>query len=479
MRSSSRPSPTLGSCLPIDPRPLTFGQPPGPTPLPRPAPARLLRHVPHCGFAPIATDIAFLRDTLGFARRVQARCGPVARGMLFARDQVLLFSPEGSETALFDRAGVFSARGGWEPLLGQLFPGGLILRDGAEHREHRRLMLPALRRDELAAGLDRMGPDIDRAMAGWLDDGGVEVHGAVQRLTLDIACDVFIGTRLHDEVRAIHRDFRWLVEASAAILRLPLPGTRWRRGREARQRLLRFLGGRLQRTGVIEPGAAAPDLFTRLVALAAAEPELIDAPALLDHFVFLLMAAHDTTTSLVSSAIGLLADHPQWQQRLREETRSLGDGPASLPLLARHAGLQAVMRETLRLVPPIPTLSRQATAAFSVHGVDLPAGTLVTVFPLAAQRDPRFWSDPDRFDPDRFSPDRAEDRRHPFAFTPFGGGAHACLGQHFAIMQAGAMLRSLLQRARFERADARSVQRFAPIAHPVPGLRIRLRPVAG
>lgn len=444
----------------------------------RPAPARALRHVPHCGVAPIATDLAFLRDTLGFARRVQARCGPVARGMLFARDQVLLFSPEGSEVALFDRAGVFSARGGWEPLLGALFPGGLILRDGAEHRDHRRLMLPALRRDELAASLARMAPDVDAAVHGWSAAEGVEVHAAVKRLTLDIAADVFIGTRLRDEVEAVNRDFVELVDASAAIVRLPLPFTRWTRGRRARWRLLAFLQQRLRRLRRGEL-ASGPDLFSRLVALAAAEPDGIDDAALLDHFVFLLMAAHDTTASAVTQAIGLLAQHPTWQSRLREETRALDDGPPTLALLARHTQLQAVLRETLRLVPPIPTLSRQALAPFTIHGVDLPAGTLVTVFPLAAHRDPRFWSDPDRFDPDRFSPERAEDRRHPFAWTPFGGGAHSCLGQHFALMQAAAILRSLLRAGRFERLGPPPRQRFAPIAHPSPDLRLRLQPVSG
>ena len=442
------------------------------------APARAFRHVPHCGVAPIATDVAFLRDTLGFARRVQARCGPVARGMLFARDQVLLFSPEGSEVALFDRAGVFSARGGWEPLLGALFPGGLILRDGAEHREHRRLMLPALRRDELAASLARMAPDVEAAALGWAAAGQVAVHAAVKRLTLDIAADVFIGTRLRDEVDEVNRDFVQLVDASAAILRLPIPFTRWNRGRQARWRLLAFLQHRLRRLrrGELPPGQ---DLFSRLAGLAAAEPDVIDDAALLDHLVFLLMAAHDTTASAVASAIGFLAVHPTWQERLREETMALDAGPPTLALLAQHTTLQAVLRETLRLVPPIPTLSRQALAPFSVHGLDLPGGTLVTVFPLTAHRDPRFWTDPDRFDPARFAPDRAEDRGHPFAWTPFGGGAHSCLGQHFALMQAAAVLRALLRAGRFELAGPAPEQRFAPIAHPRPDLMLRLRPLVG
>lgn len=435
-----------------------------------------LRAIPHCGVAPIATDIAFLRDTLGFARRVQARCGPLARGMLFARDQVLGFSAEASEAALFDRPGAFSARGGWQPLLGELFPGGLILRDGAEHREHRRLMLPALRRDELAAHLARMAPRIDAAVDGWLAAGGVELHHAVKTLTLDIATDVFIGARLRDEVDVLNRDFVALVDASAAILRLPLPMTRYTRGRRARTRLVAFLRARLAglRDGRVEPGG---DLLSRLAALAAAEPDTIDDAALVDHLVFLWMAAHDTTASAVTHAVGLLADHPDWQDRLRDEALAADDGPPTVESLQRQAEAVAVLRETLRLYPPIPTLSRQATAPVELHGRLLPAGTLLTVFPLAVQRDARWWPQPDRFDPSRFAAGRADPTRHPFAWSPFGGGAHACLGQHFAMMQATALLRALLRRARVRRADGRPpATRFAPIAHPVPGLRLRLRP---
>jgi cytochrome P450 len=446
--------------------------------LPPPPPRSALATIPHCGVAPIATDILFLRDTLAFARRIQARCGPVARGMLFARDQVLLLSAEGSEAALFDRAGAFSARGGWEPLLGKLFPGGLILRDGAEHREHRRLMLPALRRDELAAHLVRMAPHIEAAVEGWLSEGTVEIHGAVKRLTLDIAADVFIGTRLRDEVDAINRDFVALVDASAAIVRLPLPGLRYTRGLNARARLVRFLRDRLAALrGGTQLGGA--DLLSRLAMLAADEPETIDDDALVDHLVFLLMAAHDTTTSAVTQAIGLLADHPDHQAALRDEALAEPDGPPTPESLQRQAACGRVLRETLRLYPPIPTLSRLAVAPVALHGHVLPPGTMVTAFPLLVQRDPRWWSNPDRFDPDRFAPHRAEDRRHPFAWSPFGGGAHACLGQHFATLQATAILRALLRRATIERpAGAPPALRFAPIAHPVPGLPVRLRRIA-
>jgi cytochrome P450 len=446
--------------------------------LPAPTGAAALRAIPHCGIAPIATDIAFLRDTLGFARRVQARCGPLARGMLFARDQVLGFSAEASEAALFDRAGAFSARGGWQPLLGELFPGGLILRDGAEHREHRRLMLPALRRDELAAHLARMAPRIESAVDGWLAAGGVELHHAVKTLTLDIATDVFIGARLRDEVAALNRDFVALVDASAAILRLPIPLTRYTRGRQARTRLVAFLRARLAglRDGRVEPGG---DLLSRLAALAAAEPDTIRDAELVDHLVFLWMAAHDTTASAVTHAVGLLADHPAWQARVRDEAIALGDDAPTLESLQRQTEANAVLRETLRLFPPIPTLSRQATAPVELHDQLLPAGTMLTVFPLAVQRDARWWPDPDRFDPARFAPGNSDGSRHPFAWSPFGGGAHACLGQHFAMMQATAILRALLRRSRVERAGCvRPATRLAPIAHPVPGLSLRVLPLA-
>jgi len=437
------------------------------------APWHALAHLPHCGHAPLAVDLALLRDTLGFARGVQRRAGPVSRAMLVGRPQALLMSAAALEVVLGDTAGGVSAAGGWAPFLGELFPRGLILRDGDDHRTHRRRMLPALRRDALERHLARMAPRIDAAVGAWVRAGRLDLHDAVRRLTLDIASDVFLGVRDAAEVTAAHHDFVQLVDASAAVLRWRVPFTRYGRGLAARARLAAFLRARIPQRRA-EPG---DDLFSQLCLLRDEDGLAFDDDEIVDHMIFLWMAAHDTTRSAITSAARALALEPAWQDRLRDEVRAQGATQPPTPAsLAGLGTLDAVLRESLRLFPPIPTLARQLLAPMEIEGHPLPAGTLVTLFLLAVQRDERWWPEPDRFDPGRFT--RSDPARHRYAWVPFGGGAHMCLGQHFAMMQGRAVLRALVQRARWRltgRAGTAHMT-FAPIAHPPGGLPVELRP---
>jgi cytochrome P450 len=439
---------------------------------------RALSHLPHCGYAPLHVDLALLRDTLGFARRVQQRAGSVSRAILVGRPQALLMSADALETVLADTSGRVSAAGGWAPFLGELFPRGLIMRDGEDHRLHRRRMLPALRRDALDQHLARMAPRVDAAVDGWVQAGQLDLHDAFRRLTLDLASDVFLGVRETADVEAAHHDFVQLVDASAAILRLPEPWrrhTRYGRGLAARARLSAFLRSRIAARRD-DPGG---DLFSQLCVLRDEDGLAFDDEEIIDHMIFLWMAAHDTTRSALTTATRALALDEAWQERLRDELGA-GDAARALPDLDALNRLQALgwsIKEALRLFPPIPTLARQLRADMEVDGQHLPAGTVVTLFLLAVQRDPRWWPEPDRFDPERFSPERADAQRHRYAWVPFGGGAHMCLGQHFAQMQARLVLRSLLVRSRWQLpADqVKARMAFAPIAHPPAGLRVQLR----
>ena len=89
---------------------------------------------------------------------------------------------------------------------------------------------------------------------------------------------------------------------------------------------------------------------------------------------------------------------------------------------------------------------------------------------------PSLWSDPYRFDPERFSPARQEDRRHAFAWTPFGGGAHMCIGQHFASLQVKAIMHRLLLSYRWSTSPGYTMPvQWVPIAKPGDGLPVTLQ----
>ena len=104
-----------------------------------------------------------------------------------------------------------------------------------------------------------------------------------------------------------------------------------------------------------------------------------------------------------------------------------------------------VFQETLRFYPSVMILNRRTTRDVEVGGYEIPANTVVMISPPFTHRMEEWWTNPLEFDPMRFSPDRAEHKRHGFSYIPFGGGAHKCIGMHFAMMNAKLYLFRLLK----------------------------------
>ena len=138
---------------------------------------------------------------------------------------------------------------------------------------------------------------------------------------------------------------------------------------------------------------------------------------------------------------------------------------------------EMAFKETMRMKPPVPSIPRRATRDFSFKGYAIPAGTLVGINPLFTHHMPEIWPDPETFDPMRFT-DEASRSRHRFAFVPFGGGAHMCLGLHFANMQAKCFARHFLQNLRVALPPGTTPDwQMWPIPKPRDGLQVTLSPV--
>jgi cytochrome P450 len=394
--------------------------------------------------------------------------GPVARTVIGGQPHVVLLSAQALETVLLDRERVFSAKGGWSSLMGDLFPRGLLLRDGEEHRHHRRLMLPSMKRDALNGYLQRMEAPVRAIVREWLHKGQLPRMGlpAMRHLALSRAADLLLALQDTAEVRAAEHDFGELVEASTALLRLPLIGRRYARGLKARERLVAQLMS-LTRARRAQPG---PDLLSQLVQARDEDGRQLQDDEVVDHLVFLMMAAHDTTASALTSALALLAVNPEWQDRLRDELACEDPQQDLMTRLAARQQMGRVIREVLRLNPPVAFLQRQTLAEVEVDGVRLPSGTLLTLVPLHVQRDPQWWPDPDAFRPER------DAAAHPYAWTPFGGGAHLCLGLHLADFQMRLVLGELLRHAKCVLPSSITPHwRHAPITHPVDQIPLTLQ----
>ncbi len=190
-----------------------------------------------------------------------------------------------------------------------------------------------------------------------------------------------------------------------------------------------------------------------------------------------MMAAHDTLTSSLTSTLYHLAKYPEWQERLRAEILAVrADAGPTLPFerLGDLEQTEWAFKEALRLFPPVPSIPRRALRDFEFAGVRIPAGTHVGVNPMYTHRMAEYWEEPEVFDPSRFSHNRSKGR-HKYAWVPFGGGAHMCIGLHFAYMQMKAFFYTLLSEYRVTVPDGYSCDfQMFPIPKPKDGLPVRL-----
>ncbi len=423
----------------------------------------------------VASAARMRTDMLSRLRELHEHYGPIVTEIAFPFRMVNLAGPDANRLVLTDRERVFSAERPWTQIMGRIFPNGLLLKDGAEHRHHRKIMHLAFKRPALRTYAERMNPMIQARLDDWeFEEGPLSMFRAFKELTLDMASSIFLGEDPGPQSRAMNRAFENMVAASMSRVRLRIPGLEFTRGLEGREFMIRFLGDRIAK----KRAADGTDMFTRLSVAVTADGERFGDDEVVDHMIFLMMAAHDTTTSTLCSMTWLLARHPEWQERVREESDRFGRDFVGLDDVDALPELGWVMKETLRRYPPLPVIPRVATSAFSFGGYRIPARTMVVISPIHTHHMPEWWEDPFRFDPERFSPGRQEHERHSHSRIPFGGGPHHCLGFRFAELQVKAVMHQMLRRVRWRVPEGYEMPvQQAPISKPIDGLPVRLESI--
>jgi cytochrome P450 len=432
----------------------------------------LLRHI-----------AAMRRDLVGYLMELEKRHGSVWRTPMGKGGIISMVGPDALELVLKNRDGAFSSALGWEPFIGKVFPGAIMAMDGDDHRYQRRIMQVAFRKSALRTYLDQMAPAIDTGIDAWLpqktnEETSGETHAAtrqmfplLKQLTLDLAASVFMGVELGRSAVKLNKAFVATVEASMAVLRIPIPGFKMWRGVRGRKLLVERFRELLPEKRAVHTS----DFFSEFCHAQSEDGERFTDEEIVDHMIFLMMAAHDTTTSTLTTMLYLLARHPEWQERLRKHAIGLGKTQLEHDDLDKLEELNWVMREALRLTPPLTSMPRMCTRDTEFQGFMIRAGTMVGIYPIHVHYMPSLWSTPERFDPERFSPSRQEDKRHAFAWAPFGGGAHMCIGQHFATLQVKAIMHQLLLRYRWSIAPGYTLPyQLVPIAKPRDGLPVTL-----
>lgn len=369
-----------------------------------------------------------LGETLSFAKnpfrfideRLKAH-GRIFRSNVLGRKTAVIAGADAAG-AFIDPA-VVMREGSMPPHVQELFGGrSLPLLDGDAHAARKRTVLQAFGRDALAAYLPIIQKTTEDYAARWSKESEIRWVDEMKRLAIEVICSTVIGMPRGEEMDRLRRDYGVLT-AGFATLPINIPGTRYRKALQARDRIFDVL------RRVVRERRRVPtnDGLSRILASGALSDE--DAVLELHHVVI----AGFIVWAELAAMVKQLTDHPDVRSRLSAEVA--GTGALTLERFSSMPYLLQVVNEVKRLCPIIPAVFGKTKVPMTFGGATVPAGWMVMWAVTPSHVGHGVYSDPQKFDPDRFSPERAEDQRHEHAFAPQGAGpvtGHRCPGLDFA-----------------------------------------------
>jgi cytochrome P450 len=424
----------------------------------------------------------FRGDRLAFLVRVAREYGSVARFKVRDRSVFLVTDPAGAKHVLQDNADNYGRKTRSVEALKETLGNGLLTTTGPSWWRNRRLAQPSFHKQRLAGFAGTMAA----ASVEFVDElaragGGAafDVVPMFTRLTLRILGRCLFERDLTDEADAVGRALSVVlhhtIEKLAALF--PLPGIvptpknlRFRAALRALDRVVLSLIAERRRDA-----ADRGDLLSML--LAARDEETGDGltdQQLRDEVMTLLLAGHETTAMTLAWTFYLLSLHPGVRRTLETDVDA-APPDVGVEALGRLRYTRMVLDEALRLYPPAWVVTRSADGDDEIGGFTIPAGSRVLVSPYVTQHDPKLWDDPEGFDPERFAPEASEGRPR-YAYFPFGGGPHLCIGAGFATMEATIVLATVARRLRLDLEPGRAVA-IDPLVtlRPKPGIWVTAR----
>jgi len=358
--------------------------------------------------------------------------------------------------------------------VGEWIGGGLLFRDFDEHKLHRRIFQSAFKADAMRGYVPMTNAVIQRQLNSLVEGKTITTIPFIKSMLMNVQAKVFYG--LDDlgnkEAQRLSHAFRDLIErGTMSVFRINLPPFNYYYGLRGKHTVDNYIRSLIdeRRQG------QGQDFMSYLVKEKTEDNSYFDDQALVDHLRFLFFAAFDTTTTLLSHLIMYLAIDQDLQEKYRQECLAFNKSYVDYDDFTHMQSIDRAMHEVLRLHPSAPVLMRRSIRECYLDDIRIPPNTIIYLMPGYNHRMEEWWSDPMRFDPERFSPEREEHKRHPFAYIPFGGGAHKCIGMHFAQQNVKMFLHQLLTQYRFFAPEGYRINSSTlPLPKPYKDLPLRL-----
>ncbi|MDX5453498.1 MAG: cytochrome P450, partial [Rhodococcus sp. (in: high G+C Gram-positive bacteria)] len=394
-------------------------------------------------------------DPIGLMKRVREECGDVGVFRLADRNVVLLSGARANEF-FFRSADEDLDQQAAYPFMKPVFGQGVVF-DASPERRKEMLHNSALRGEQMkghAATIEREVRDI---VAGWGDEGEIDLLEFFAELTIYTSSACLIGKKFRGQLDSrfarLYHDLEKGTDALAFVDPYA-PIESFRRRDEARRGLVALVEEiMVDRIANPPRGREDRDMLDVLVSIEDEDgAKRFSADEITGIFISMMFAGHHTTSGTAAWALIELLRNPEYLRGVTDELDVLyadGEG-VSFHALRQIPLLEAVLKETLRLHPPLILLLRVARGEFEVEGYRIGEGDLVGATPAISNRIPEDFPEPDSFDPGRYIDPRQEDIVNRWTWIPFGAGRHRCVGAAFALMQLKAIFSVLLRDYEFE-----------------------------
>ncbi|OEV10264.1 cytochrome P450 [Streptomyces nanshensis] len=351
---------------------------------------------------------------------------------------------------------------------------GLLRRNGDPHRRHRRLMQPAFTARRVLVHRENVADVTERCLSEWRTGDVVPMHDALARIIMLTAMRTVFDIDAPERIERLQGLISRLLRVAAAPLTLllpyDLPGSTFRAALRTCEQIEALLLEMIRDRRA--DGATGRDVLTSLVNAEDEDGSRLSEAELVGEAYTAF--CHDSSTATLMWTLLLLDQHPDVMNDVVDEVTSVcGGGPPDDDQLGKLPLLDAVLKETLRLLPPAPMLIRYTSRPTRFGRYELPSGAMVFFSSYVTHRLEETYRDPLRFDPGRW------ERESPstYEYLPFGAGAHNCVGRHFAMLEMKTVLAVLLQKFRPALVPDSRVDRAMRVSLvPSHGLPMRLHP---
>jgi cytochrome P450 len=421
------------------------------------------------------------RDQLGYEKWLAQEYGDVVHVRFANRHAYLISNPEDIRKVLVEEADKYYKAPIYHLLLSRFLGNGLLTSEGDFWKRQRKLSQPAFHTKRIQAYAETMVDFTRNMLNTWAANQVHIVNHDMMRLTLSIVVKTLFNSEIGEEANQIGEALTTVLEATnegsqSLFFMLPewiplLRNIRNKRGvRQLDDVIMPIINAR--RGSSEDTG----DLLSMLLIAQDDDGSGMTDKQLRDEVVTIVLAGHETTANALTWTWYLLSQHSEVEAKLHAEVdRVLGGRVPTLDDLRQLEYTDMIVKEALRMYPPIPTYGRQPIVPVELGGYSLPPESIILISPHVVHNDRRWWSDPEEFRPERFA--KANEKQIPkYAYLPFGAGPRVCIGNSFAQMEAVLLLATIAQqyRLRLDPQDQEVVPQPTLTLRPRHNLTMRL-----